>query len=69
MSFLSDIVREIKGPVTYKTLAGTGHYCGVVNLYGSRLVFYNKAMFEPFYQTMIDFLEQASSGAGQAYEQ
>ena len=57
LDYMRDIVHRLPGRVTYRTLQNTGHYCGVRSFYGSATVYYQPAMFEPFFKLISGFLD------------
>lgn len=56
LAYVADIVGMLRGPVEYRTLAGTGHYCGVRSFYGAETVYYRPEMFDPFLKAVLSFL-------------
>lgn len=66
LTYLSDIVSELSGPIEYHTLRETGHYCGARSFYGSPTVYYQPRMFEPFFELLTDFLRRQKLSAATA---
>lgn len=60
LDYLHEIVSQLPSRITYQTLAGTGHYCGVRSFYGSENVYYQPAMFEPCFNSILRFLSLKS---------
>jgi len=60
LDYLATIVSTLKEPVEYRTLSGTGHYCGVRSFYGSGTVYYRPGMFDPFFKMVLGFLNRQS---------
>lgn len=56
LNFLRDLVNKISPPVNYYTLQKSGHYSGVINLYGGDIVYYRSDMFEEFVGIIIDYV-------------
>lgn len=57
LNYLADLVK-IAGPnLHYRTLKGTGHYCGVVSLPPTNHIFIRTDLFEPFFTDIMNFLE------------
>jgi len=57
LAYVADIVKTLRGPVEYHTLADTGHYCGVRSFYGAETIYYQPRMFDPFFKIVLDFLD------------
>jgi pimeloyl-ACP methyl ester carboxylesterase len=57
LKFLEDVAKRISPPIQYRTLAKTGHYCGVFNLFGSDTIFYRKDLWENFFRVIDDYLD------------
>lgn len=58
LAYLAAIVSVLKGPIEYRTLPGTGHYCGVRSFYGSEMIYYRSEMFAPFLEMVLKFLNR-----------
>ncbi|NOZ37522.1 MAG: alpha/beta fold hydrolase [Gammaproteobacteria bacterium] len=57
LAYVAAIVKTLKGPIEYHTLANAGHYCGVRSFYGSETLYYQPQMFDPFFEILQRFLE------------
>lgn len=58
LTYLAGVAKAITPPVTYLTLSRTGHYCGVMNGMGSEAVYYRPDLFEPFLNSVLEYLKQ-----------
>lgn len=57
LEYLRNVVGKISPPIQYRTLSGTGHYCGVRSFFGSSTIYFRSDLFESFVQVIDDFLE------------
>lgn len=61
LTFLAKIAKEINPPLTYCTLPNTGHYCGVINLFGSDSIYYRPDLFNNFILIIKDYMDKELS--------
>lgn len=56
--YLSSIADTMKGPMSYRTLTATGHYCGVFNFYGSNQIFFREDLFDRCFSEIDGFVSE-----------
>jgi pimeloyl-ACP methyl ester carboxylesterase len=59
---LSQIAKNVGKPIEYLTLERAGHYCGVYNHPLTGLIYYRPDVFQPFFTTLLDYLDGQESG-------
>jgi hypothetical protein len=65
LNFLRNIVEQCVPPVTYHTLAETGHYAGVVNFFGGTKIYYRKNMFDQLLEEILDYANEMQTESAQ----
>jgi len=55
LNYLASLAKKMSPPVTYLTLAGTGHYCGVYDLTRSDYVYYRPDLFNRCMKSLLDY--------------
>lgn len=62
-ALLGQIARRIHPPITYRTLEGAGHYCGVFNLFGDDTVYFRPEIFQKLLDAMEAFIDKDVTAA------